>query len=54
MGNKISLQEEICSLLVTTLNVFINYKDIVRNVTYDDIMHTVNKAKEKEKEILLM
>ena len=48
MGNKISLQEEICSLLVTTLNVFINYKDIV-NVTYDDIMHTVNKAKEKEK-----
>ena len=48
MGNKISLQEEICSLLVTTINVFINYKDIV-NVTYDDIMHTVNKAKEKEK-----
>ena len=48
MGNKITLQEEFCSLLITTLNVFINYKDIV-NVTYDDIMHTVNKAKEKEK-----
>ena len=48
LGNKISLQEEICSLLITALNMFISYKDML-NVSYEDIMNTVNKAKEKEK-----
>lgn len=48
LGNKVNLQEEIASFLITAIQTFIEYKKIV-DVSYDEIMNTVNKAKEKEK-----
>ena len=48
LGNKITYQEEISIFLSTTFEMFSNYKQRL-NVTYNDIMNTVNKAKEREK-----
>ena len=48
LGTKLYNQQEITNLLVSSLNMFQDYK-IILNINYDEIMHNVNKAKEKEK-----
>lgn len=53
LGIKNNSQEQICSLLISSINIFSTYKTTI-DVNYNNIMNNVNKSKEKEKREITM
>jgi hypothetical protein len=49
IGNTQELKERVCSLLLVILDVEIENKDVVLNLTYEQIKSKVDRSKEKEK-----